>query len=113
MRRVPRKRRQVSKGTLRFARVCGFRYDDQRDAYVLRGVGNRFGPVLRSRPPVDSMAAQMEWSETMDELAERRKSAAATASRGYILDALCRAPFAPWPPALLWPGWRRPSCAIG
>jgi hypothetical protein len=32
------------------------------------------GPVLRSRPPVDSAAAQMEWSESMDELAARRKS---------------------------------------
>jgi hypothetical protein len=65
MRRVPRKRRQVSTGTLRAARVLGFRYDEGRDAYVLRLVGNRFGPVLRSRPPVDSVAAQMHWSESM------------------------------------------------
>jgi hypothetical protein len=41
---------------------------------VLRLVGNRFGPVLRSRPPIDSAAAQMEWSESMDELAAVRKS---------------------------------------
>jgi hypothetical protein len=41
---------------------------------VLRGVGNRIGPVLRSGAPVDSAAAQMEWSESMDELAARRKS---------------------------------------
>jgi len=39
---------------------------------VLRLVGNRFGPVLRSRPPIDSAAAQIEWSESMDRLAERR-----------------------------------------
>ena len=40
---------------------------------MLRLVGNRFGPVLRNRPPIDSAAAQMEWSESMDELAERRR----------------------------------------
>jgi hypothetical protein len=40
---------------------------------VLRLVGNRFGPVLRNRPPIDSAAAQMEWSESMDELAARRR----------------------------------------
>ncbi len=41
---------------------------------MLRVVGNRFGPVLRNRPPIDSAAAQMEWSESMDELATRRRS---------------------------------------
>ena len=41
---------------------------------MLRGVGNRVGPVLRDGPPVDSAAAQMEWSDSMDELAERRKT---------------------------------------
>ena len=40
---------------------------------MLRLVGNRFGPVLRNRPPIDSAAAQMEWSDSMDELAERRR----------------------------------------
>jgi hypothetical protein len=31
------------------------RYSASRDAYVLRGVGNRVGPVLRARPhlPLD------------------------------------------------------------
>ncbi len=37
-------------------------------------MGNRFGPVLRTQPPVDSAAAQMDWSESMDELATRRKT---------------------------------------
>ena len=41
---------------------------------MLRLVGNRFGPVLRTRPPIDSAAAQMEWSESMDELAKRRRT---------------------------------------
>jgi hypothetical protein len=40
---------------------------------VLRVVGHRFGPVLRSRPPIDSAAAQIEWSGSMDELAARRR----------------------------------------
>ena len=41
---------------------------------MLRLVGNRFGPVLRTRPPIDSAAAQIEWSESMDELADERKT---------------------------------------
>ena len=72
MRRTPRKRRQVGPITLRVARICGFRYDGGRDAYVLRLIGNRVGPVLRSHPPVDSAQAQTEWSESMDQLAERQ-----------------------------------------
>ncbi len=72
-RRIPRKRRQVGRTGLRVARICGFRYDECRDAYVLRLVGNRVGPVLRGHPPVDSAAAQIEWSESMDRLADRRK----------------------------------------
>ncbi len=71
-RRIPRKRRQVKPGALRVARICGFRYDEGRDAYVLRVVGNRVGPVLRSHPPVDSAQAQIQWSESMDELAARK-----------------------------------------
>jgi hypothetical protein len=41
---------------------------------VLRVVGSHLGPVLRSRPPIDSAAAQIEWSGSMDELAERRRT---------------------------------------
>jgi len=40
---------------------------------VLRLVGSRIGPVLRNRPPIDSAAAQIEWSGSMDELAALRK----------------------------------------
>ena len=29
--------------------------------------------MFRNRPPIDSAAAQMEWSESMDELAARRR----------------------------------------
>jgi hypothetical protein len=92
MRRIPRPRRQVSTGVLRAARLVGFRYDPGRDAYVLRGVGNRFGPVLRSGPPVDSQAEAIEWSEEMDQLADdrrtrrfRRKPPTETPSRHDVL----------------------------
>ena len=45
--RQPRSRRYVSPGTIRFVRFLGFRYSQSRDAYILRLVGGRFGPVLR------------------------------------------------------------------
>jgi hypothetical protein len=67
--------------------VFGFRYDESRDAHVLRLVGNRFGPVLRNRPPVDSVAAQMEWSESMVEQAERRPSGRFARERQRAADA--------------------------
>jgi hypothetical protein len=41
---------------------------------VLRLVGNHLGPVLRNRPPIDSAAAQIEWSDSMDQLAARRRT---------------------------------------
>jgi hypothetical protein len=40
---------------------------------VLRVVGNHVGPVLRTGPPVDRVAAQMQWYESMDELATRKR----------------------------------------
>jgi hypothetical protein len=58
---------------LRLARAVGFRYDENRDAYILRGVGDRFGPVLRTSPPVDTTAQALEWTEAMDELAETKR----------------------------------------
>jgi hypothetical protein len=49
-RRVPRGRREISPG---LERLLGplFRYDPQRYALVLRGIGRRFGPVFHRRPP--------------------------------------------------------------
>ena len=72
MARSPRPRRQVRPGTLRLARIFGFRFDEGRDAYVLRLVGGRFGPVIRSEPH-DMAAEQLEWSGAMDELASQRR----------------------------------------
>ncbi|MGZ4280073.1 MAG: hypothetical protein ACXVVU_25830 [Solirubrobacteraceae bacterium] len=45
MRTTPRERRPVSPGTLRALKPL-FRYSIGRDAYVLRAIGNRTGPVL-------------------------------------------------------------------
>jgi hypothetical protein len=56
----------VGSAALRVARICGFRYDEGRDAYILWLVGNRVGPVLRSGPPVDPDAAQIEWSDSIE-----------------------------------------------
>ncbi len=44
--RQPRKRRYVSRTTVRLLRPL-LRYSEGREAYVLRLVGRRFGPVLR------------------------------------------------------------------
>lgn len=48
MRTTPRERRPVSPGTLRALKPL-FRYSIGRDAYVLRAIGNRTGPVLTVR----------------------------------------------------------------
>jgi hypothetical protein len=48
MRTTPRPRHEVSAAALK-AVTPAFRYSPSRDAYVLRFVGNRVGPVLRRR----------------------------------------------------------------
>jgi hypothetical protein len=50
-RRVPRGRHEISPALERLLSPL-FRYDPQRYALVLRGIGRRFGPVLHRRPPV-------------------------------------------------------------
>jgi hypothetical protein len=49
-RHSPRPRRAVSRSTLLALRPV-LRFSATRDAYVLRIVGNRLGPVLQLRPP--------------------------------------------------------------
>lgn len=53
-RETHRKRKAVSARRARLLGIVGFRYSISRDAYVLRGIGNRFGPVYqiaaRSQP---------------------------------------------------------------
>jgi hypothetical protein len=49
MRDSQRERRRIRPSTLVVLRPL-FRYSAGRDAYVLRVVGNRFGPVLEAAP---------------------------------------------------------------
>jgi hypothetical protein len=44
--RRPRRRRAVTPPLYSLAMRAGFRYSHVRDALVLRGIGERFGPVL-------------------------------------------------------------------
>jgi hypothetical protein len=46
--RQRRERRTVSPRMATVARFFGFRYSLSRDAYVLRGIGGRVGPVLKT-----------------------------------------------------------------
>jgi hypothetical protein len=56
-RHTPRTRRLVSPRRARLIRMTGgFRYSLGRDAYVLRFVGNRFGPVYKIESAHDTMA---------------------------------------------------------
>jgi hypothetical protein len=50
MARKRRRRHPVSPQRLWMLKVFGFRYSQSRDAYVLRIVGRRLGPVLQVRP---------------------------------------------------------------
>ena len=45
----PRPRREISSRKARALRLLGFRYSASRDAYVLRIIGNPFGPVYKVR----------------------------------------------------------------
>jgi hypothetical protein len=49
-RATPRPRHYVSRRTLSLLRPL-FAYNHNRDAYILRGVGKRVGPVLRDSEP--------------------------------------------------------------
>ena len=70
--RTPRPRRQIRPATLRLARIFGFRFDRGRDAYVLRLIGKRFGPVLRTTPH-DSAAEAIEWPVELRRQEARRR----------------------------------------
>lgn len=54
--------------------MLGFHFDAGRDAYVLRLVGGRLGPVLRAEPH-DSAAKAMEWPDELRREQDRRARA--------------------------------------
>ncbi|HEY5427989.1 MAG TPA: hypothetical protein VIK04_02645 [Solirubrobacteraceae bacterium] len=68
MQRIARPRRYVSSGLLTVLRPL-FRYDYARSAYVMRLVGERYGPVLR------------------DDRRRRQRSFEGAERRGQVLDA--------------------------
>lgn len=55
-RQKPRRRRTISARRVRMLKLLGFRYSLGRDAYVLRVVGNRFGPVFKVAGEHDASA---------------------------------------------------------
>lgn len=79
MRTVPRTRRYVSPGTIRLCRPL-LSFDYGREAYVLRAVGSRRGPVLRE----DRRRGDSSYSgpERRREIAAQQAPARATALRG-------------------------------
>ncbi len=60
----PRRRHYITPGKLAIARLAGFRYSHGRDAYVLRLVGNRFGPVLKISESASTLTAGTHGSAT-------------------------------------------------
>ena len=74
-----RPRRLVGGRALTMARALGFRHDPSRDAYILRGVGDRFGPVLRDksappRLPLDMRSGRDRRRASVPVLHDRRVS---------------------------------------
>ena len=68
-RATPRPRRYVSPRALKLLSPL-FAYNHNRDAYILRGVGKRFGPVLRSSE-VRTRTGRFDREQAVDELAKR------------------------------------------
>ncbi|HEY2216453.1 MAG TPA: hypothetical protein VGH21_03090 [Solirubrobacteraceae bacterium] len=62
MRTVKRPRRYLAKHWL-FLLGPMFGYDFSRNAYVLRGVGNHFGPVLREERRMHRERNRLPWAE--------------------------------------------------
>lgn len=55
-----RERKLISTSRARWLTRLGFRYSLSRDAYVLRIVGNRFGPVYQIAPTPRPKAPESE-----------------------------------------------------
>lgn len=60
----PRRRHYIRPDKLAIARHAGFRYSWDRDAYILRLVGNRFGPVLKISESASTLTAGTRGSAT-------------------------------------------------
>ncbi len=73
LRAVRRPRRYVAKHWLILLRPL-FGYNFTRDAYVMRGVGLHFGPVLREERRTHSQRNRRPWADRPARLAEGRES---------------------------------------
>lgn len=69
MRTVKRPRRYVARHWLVMASPL-FTYNFSRDAYVLRGIGKRVGPVLREDRRTHREANRLPWADRPGLLAE-------------------------------------------
>jgi len=79
--RKPRPRRAVTPRMHSLAMRAGFRYSDPRDALVLRGIGERFGPVLVCDEQRDRQPAAHPPLEAGLDRAELRASRRASGER--------------------------------
>ncbi|MBN1529513.1 MAG: hypothetical protein JW895_10665 [Thermoleophilaceae bacterium] len=70
VRATPRRRRYVPPWTLRAMKPL-FAYNHNRDAYILRGVGKRFGPVLRNRDEQRRRTGRFDREARSEDLVER------------------------------------------
>lgn len=57
-REKPRERKPVSAKRAALLPYLGFRYSISRDGYILRGIGNRVGPVYQVQRVMRERAAQ-------------------------------------------------------
>jgi hypothetical protein len=82
--------------------MLGFRYDETRRAYILRGIGDRFGPVVRDRPrhrqPTSTeveLARIRHWLETIQagELEASPATIQHLADARAALEGMLREPF--------------------
>ncbi len=77
----PRRRHYIGAGKLAIARHVGFRYCQERDAYIFRLAGNRFGPVLKISESVSILTPETRGSATAG--TATRRSRASSARSGY------------------------------
>jgi len=55
-----RPRHPISRRHIWRLKACGFRYSQTRDAYVLRIVGRRIGPVFQAREAVPHLRSALK-----------------------------------------------------
>jgi hypothetical protein len=72
LRAKPRPRRHVAPWVLSAVRPL-FVYNHNRDAYILRAVGKRIGPVLRSRDEAPPRTGRFDREAPAEELAESNR----------------------------------------